>query len=107
MATREQCEKRLRQMSKAEFTEIKSKFGGEPLHNKDWTESQFLDKNITTTISNATSKGKLDRLGILLGYPSDAESKRLDTVSAIRRSWIALGVSAIALLVSILVAVFK
>ena len=94
-------------MSKTEFTDLVHGFIGQ-LHDKpEWTDAEFFDHNIPNYLSEIATDKLLDELGIKLGYPSDAESKRLANRWAIRRSWIPIVVSAIALIVSILVAIFK
>ena len=108
MATREQCEKCLRKMSKAEYITFVDEFGGHVFKNAAWkTDAEFLDNNIRHFVRKVVDRKMLDELGARLRIPSDSERKRLDARWETWRSWIALVFSAIALLVSILVAIFK
>lgn len=109
MATFEQCEKavRVRLKTRQDAYEFLSLFGKSAVDTNLADDAEFIDKNIAWIMGWATNNGMLDTMGRKLGFPSDAESNRLDTLGANKRSRLAMVIAALALLVSTLVAIFK
>ena len=109
MATVEQCTERLRKLfhTKEDVIAISDDWGGGHASNTAWDEEMFIQENVKRIVDQARRKGLLDALGMKLGFPSEGEQNRRNIVSANRQSRIAIVISGAALLVSILVAVFK
>lgn len=109
MATIEQCKAALQERfkTKQDVIDFTEDWGGGHQSNTGWNEDEFIRNNIDWIVDQAHRKNLLDRLGFKLGLPSEAEAIRNNMVSTNHRSWIAIGIAGAALLVSILVALFK
>jgi hypothetical protein len=103
MATIEQCEQQLREKlrSKADVEEFVRDWGGDVATNASWDEATFVKENITRLVYDAHRKKLLDKLGMKLSFPSEAEQDRREAIWTNRRSWIAIAVSLLSLLVAI------
>ena len=103
MATIEQCEAQLRATLKSRDDVIQccDRWGGGYASNEAWSEAEFIESNIKRIVEQAYRKNKLDLLGLRLGFPSDSERERQAMVRTNRRSWIAIGISLAALVVSV------
>ena len=109
MATAEQCRRALQQQckTKSDMIEFRKKWGGAFAGAVGPTDKEWLDANIAKLLDEAHRGGDLDRLGVQLGIPTDAERERQAGKRTNFRSWVAIILSAIALGVSAYVAFLK
>lgn len=109
MASVEQCKTRLREKfeAKQDVIDFGREWGDGHHSNEIWSESEFIERNIERFVDQAYRANKLDLLAIKIGLPSEAEEARRNMVSTSRRSWVAVGISFAALIVSVLVAILK
>ena len=109
MATREQCREALRERckTKQDVIEFTQTWGGGFINAVGPTEKDWLKHNIERIVDLAHRERKLDLLGVKLGLPTDAERDRKAAWWTNARSWIAVVISLVALLVSILVAIHR
>jgi hypothetical protein len=78
MATREQCEERLRAKfsSKESVQEFLDDWGGSGVIN-NWTDEEFINENIKWILDQAQRRDHLDLLGVKLGIGTDSEQRRV------------------------------
>ena len=78
MATREQCEAKLRTRFKSmsEVKEFAERTDRRCITNQ-WTDQEFIDNNIRWMLDQAQKRGQLDLLGIQLGIGTDTEQQRI------------------------------
>jgi len=102
MATRERCEQELRRKLKSrdDVKAFRAEFGGNVVTNQEWDEARFVGENIRKLVEEAHRGGLLDKLGVALSLPTDAEAMRIQARRAAWRAWIAILVSVLALLIS-------
>lgn len=107
MATPEQITEKLQQTINTEddLNKFAAKWGGGVKKTKAWDVEELLSKNIERIVKDALRNGHLNELGMRLGIPSDEHTEYMRNIWTDRRSWLALGFSFIALIVSI-VAIF-
>ena len=103
MATREQCEERLREIltTRKALIEFTKEWGGGYNDNVGPTDKEFIDANIRRIVDDAHRKNLLDLLSTRIGLQTDAEQARRDVVSARRRSSLALLISGFAALLAL------
>lgn len=108
MASVEQCKTRLREKfrTKQDVIDFGRDWGGGH-HSGNWSESEFIEKNIERFVDQAYRANKLDLFAIKIGLPSEAEEARRNMISTSRRSWMAICISLAARIVSVLVAILK
>ncbi len=107
MATKEQIRRRLNKRIKTrqQALDFARRFAVDREGNPSIPTGEFITQAIESVLSNAENLDLLDDLGQKYSFPSDAEAGRLARRSVSRRSWMAIGISVIALLVSAAVAV--
>lgn len=71
------------------------------------SEQEFIELNIRSLITTAENSQSFEALGVAMGLPTDAEQDRLRKVADARRSWVAIAISILSLIVAISVAIFK
>lgn len=109
MATPEQITQRLQQRVKSQddLKRFTDDWGGGIATNEGWKAEELIPKNIERIVKDAISKGVLNELGMRLGFPSDEHAAYTRNVWTDRRSWVALIVSLLALVASIIALINK
>jgi len=104
MATIEECKAALQKRfkTKQDVINFTEDWGGGHQSNTGWSEDDFIRNNIYRIVNDAHRKGLLDTLELKLELQSEAEANRINTVWTNRRSWIAIVISAAALIASII-----
>ena len=105
MATPEQITERLKDRikSKDELKKFTRGWGGDIARNEEWTDEEHIKKNIERIVQHAVRLDELNELGMRLDFPSDQHAEYMRNAWTDRRSWIALIISVLALVISSIV----
>lgn len=104
MATAEQIEAKLTELiqSKADLDIFAQKWGRGVTIPDEVNADELIPKLINKIVTDAMANDVLDELGYALGFPTDKHATYKREIWSDRRSWIALILSALAFLISVI-----
>jgi len=92
--------------TRADVDEFAREWGG-GISKPQWTDAEMIEQNINAWVKKVVGdQAKRDELSMRLGLPTDAYQLRLDVNRVSCRAWVAIAISALALIISV-IAIFR